>query len=103
MTLSDATAGASIRYTTDGSTPTASSALYSTAITVSSTTTVKAIGIKSGLTNSAVASATYTIGSTGGRVRPSPTPPTSGRTSTSTTRACPAPPSRPNWTPSSPP
>uniref|UniRef100_UPI00389953D7 chitobiase/beta-hexosaminidase C-terminal domain-containing protein n=1 Tax=Actinacidiphila alni TaxID=380248 RepID=UPI00389953D7 len=64
MTISDATSGASIRYTLDGSTPTASSTLYSAPLTISSSTTVKAIGIKSGSTNSAVATASYTIGTT---------------------------------------
>ncbi|MET0236008.1 MAG: chitobiase/beta-hexosaminidase C-terminal domain-containing protein [Kibdelosporangium sp.] len=63
VTLSTATSGATIRYTLDGSTPTASSTLYSGPITISSSTTVNAIGIRSGLANSAVASATYTIGS----------------------------------------
>jgi hypothetical protein len=61
VTLSDSTSGATIYYTTDGSTPTTSSAVYSSAIAVNSTTTVKALGAKSGDTNSAVASATYTI------------------------------------------
>jgi hypothetical protein len=62
VTLSDSTAGSSIRYTVNGSTPTASSTLYTGPITVSSSATVQAIALKSGLTNSAVASATYTIG-----------------------------------------
>ena len=39
-------AGAEIHYTTDGSTPTAESTLYSEAFTLSDTTTVKAIAIK---------------------------------------------------------
>ena len=59
--LSCATDGASIYYTTDGSTPTTSSTLYSSAISVSETTTIKAIGVKAGLENSTVSSATYTI------------------------------------------
>ncbi len=61
VTLSTATDGAEIRYTTNGSTPTASSTLYTAPFTVSNTNgtaggtyTVKAIGIKSGMTNSAV-------------------------------------------------
>ena len=60
VTLSCATGGASIYYTTNGTTPTSSSTLYSSAISVSSTTTIKAIAIK-GSDESAVASATYTI------------------------------------------
>jgi hypothetical protein len=66
VTITTTTAGAAIHYTTDGSTPTASSPLYSGPITVSATTTVKAIGTKSGLTDSAVATAVYTIGGGGG-------------------------------------
>lgn len=52
--------GATIKYTTDGSDPT-SGTTYSSAISVSATTTIKAIAIKDGMTNSNVASATYTI------------------------------------------
>ena len=61
VTISCATSGATIYYTTDGTTPTTSSAQYGSAITVSSTMTVKAIAVKSGMTNSEVASALYTI------------------------------------------
>jgi Chitobiase/beta-hexosaminidase C-terminal domain len=64
LTLADATPGAVIYYTTNGSTPTTASAVYSTALTVSATTTVKAIAIASGYSNSAVSSATYTITTT---------------------------------------
>ena len=56
-----AEAGATIYYTTDGSTPSASSTQYSGAISVSSTTTIKAIATKSGSNDSQVASATYVI------------------------------------------
>ena len=51
--------GAEIRYTTDGSTPTAESTLYSAAFTLSNTSTVKAIAIMGGQT-SEVASKTFT-------------------------------------------
>ena len=51
--------GAEIRYTTDGSTPTAESTLYSAAFTLSNTATVKAIAISGGQT-SEVASKTFT-------------------------------------------
>ena len=46
--------GAEIRYTTDGSTPTAESTLYSEAFTLSATTTVKAIAIKDGVSSEVV-------------------------------------------------
>ncbi len=61
VTLSCATVGAAIHFTIDGSTPTAASTTYSGAISVPSTTTIKAVATASGLSASAVASATYTI------------------------------------------
>jgi len=70
VTISDTTSGASIYYTTDGSTPTASSTHYTAPITVSATKTVKAIAVASGYTNSAVASAAYTITVAGGLPSP---------------------------------
>src|SRR5207302_1980227 len=48
-------------YTTDGSTPTTSSAVYSTPISVSSNTTVNAIATAFGFSQSAVGSAVYTV------------------------------------------
>jgi Chitobiase/beta-hexosaminidase C-terminal domain len=65
VSISDSTSGATIHYTTDGSTPTTSSAVYSSAITVSTSTTLKALAVASGLSQSAVASAAYVI-QTGG-------------------------------------
>lgn len=58
-TITCATSGASIFYVTDGSTPTSSSTLYTGPVTLTSGQTIKAIGIKSGLVDSAVASAVY--------------------------------------------
>jgi len=61
VALSTATSGATIRYTIDGSTPTASSAVYSVPIALTQTTTIRAMAVASGMTDSDVASATYTI------------------------------------------
>jgi hypothetical protein len=63
VTISDATSGATIYYTTNGTTPTTSSSVYSSPISVTTTETIKALGVKSGDTNSAIGSATYTISS----------------------------------------
>lgn len=57
--------GATIRYTTDGSTPTTGSTLYGGAFTLTDTKTVKAKAWKTGMTESAVASATFTKGTVG--------------------------------------
>jgi len=61
VTITAATSGAEIRYTTDGSEPVASSSLYSSPLMVSATTTIKANAFKSGMNNSATATAVYTI------------------------------------------
>jgi Chitobiase/beta-hexosaminidase C-terminal domain len=63
VSISDSTTGAKIYYTTNGSTPSASSTLYSGPITVSTTETIKAIASASGYSNSFVASAAYTLSS----------------------------------------
>lgn len=61
IAISDSTAGATIYYTADGTTPTTGSTVYSNALTVSATETIQAIATASGYTTSPVASATYTI------------------------------------------
>ena len=57
--------GATIHYTTNGSTPTASSTQYTEALTLSDTTTIKAIAVSGGQ-SSAVTTKTFTKGSGGG-------------------------------------
>ena len=64
-TISCATAGASIYYTVDGSTPTSASTAYSGAIALSDTTTVKAVAVKDGVSSS-VTTKVFTKGSGGG-------------------------------------
>ena len=61
VTLACATAGATIRYTLDGTEPTSSSTVYSAPITISGTTTIKAKAFKSGYVASDTVSATYTM------------------------------------------
>ena len=61
VTVSTKTEDATIFYTTDGTEPTENSTAYTEPITVSETTTIKAIAVKDGYNNSSVASATYKI------------------------------------------
>ena len=61
VTISDTTVGATIYYTTDGTTPTATSTLYAGPISVSSTETIQAIATATGYAQSALATAAYTI------------------------------------------
>ena len=60
VSMGTTTSGATIHYTTDGSDPTTESPSYSIPFTVSATTTVKAVVIKSGMANSTMASQLYT-------------------------------------------
>jgi len=61
VTIADTTSGAGIYYTTDGSTPTTSSTLYTKAIAVSQSETINAIATAANYSQSAVASAVFTI------------------------------------------
>lgn len=62
VVLTCATSAATIYYTTDGEVPTTASTPYTgTAIAISTGTTIKAIAVKTGLANSDVLTATYTI------------------------------------------
>jgi hypothetical protein len=67
VTISDATAGASIYYTTDGSTPTTASTLYSGPVSIATTTTLQAIANNSA-GSSSVTSGTYTITTASGPI-----------------------------------
>lgn len=61
VTIATTTAGATIRYTINGSTPDASSALYTGAITLTQDTTLRAKAYKEAMNPSAVTTATYVI------------------------------------------
>ncbi len=63
VTLTSATEGAAIRYTTDGTTPTDSNGtVYTEPIIISADTTIKAIAYKPWMDSSAVCTFSYTIG-----------------------------------------
>jgi hypothetical protein len=68
ITLTTATTGATIYYTTDGSAPTASSTAYSNTAKpkITAEITLKAIAVKAGMTDSDVFTAVYTINTSGG-------------------------------------
>jgi len=59
VTLADATPGASIYYTLDGTMPTTNSTLYTGGLIVSNTAVLQAIAAASGAVNSAAASASF--------------------------------------------
>ena len=61
MTITTETAGATIYYTTDESTPDETSTAYTGPIHVDANTTIKAIAMKDGFTSSAVKTAAYTF------------------------------------------
>jgi hypothetical protein len=67
VTITSSTSGATIRYTTNGTTPTSTTGtVYSAPVGIAATATLKAIAYKSGMTDSSVTSATYTINTGGG-------------------------------------
>lgn len=66
VTLSCATAGTAIYYTTDGTAPTTDSTPYKGSFTLTATATVKAIAIKSGMRDSDVLTVTFTRQTSGG-------------------------------------
>jgi hypothetical protein len=58
--LTDTTPGATIHYTTDGTSPSASATVYSGPITIASTETVQAVAIANGFSPSPVSAKSYT-------------------------------------------
>jgi glucosylceramidase len=62
VTISDATSGAAIYYTVDGSTPTASSPKYTAPVSIAASANLKAMAAATGDSNSSVVSGAYTIG-----------------------------------------
>ena len=64
VTIGTSTPGATIRYTTNGTDPTATSTAYTGPISVSATTTVLARAFAAGMNPSTVIAATYTINRT---------------------------------------
>jgi len=71
VALSDATAGATIYYTTNGSAPTTSSLRYSGAISIASSTTIEAMAVAPGYANSGLVRADYLITTPKGPTIPS--------------------------------
>ncbi len=61
VAITSSTSGATIYYTTNGSTPTTSSAVYSGPVSVAASETLQAIAVASNYSNSPAATATYTI------------------------------------------
>jgi len=61
VTLADATNGATIYYTTDGTTPTTSSSTYTSAIPFAVDMTIEALGMASGYTASTVAQGVFRV------------------------------------------
>ena len=84
VTLTSKTEGATIYYTVDGTVPTTSSKVYSGSISVTGKATIKAFAVKKGMTNSTLATATYSISSMANK---STTGTTYPKTSTSKSKA----------------
>jgi len=61
VTMSTATAGATLYYTTDGTQPTSASTPYSSRITLNTNTTLGVVAIKNGMGNSQISIENYTI------------------------------------------
>jgi len=89
VSISTVTPNAVIYYTTDSTTPTTNSLVYSVPLTLSGGATVKALGVATGFSNSVVASASYSSAQTATPIfTPSIGPITNG---TSISISCPTP------------
>src|SRR6185436_43086 len=62
VSISDATPGVTIYYTTDGSTPTTASSQYTGPILIAGNVTLKAIAVRTGWSQSLVGTAIYHFG-----------------------------------------
>lgn len=62
VSLSTSTAGATIYFTLDGSTPNSQSTVYTDPLSVRSTTTLKAVALKTGMTTSMITETTFSFG-----------------------------------------
>ena len=74
VTISSVTPSAIIFYTTDGTTPTTNSAIYTTPISVPGTEILQAFATYTGFANSTIESSQYTIGNMTGTPTFSPAP-----------------------------
>ena len=74
VTITCATDGADIYYTTDGSFPSTNGMLYYAPFTVSETVTVNAVALKAGMADSEIAFATYTLSPAGETTPPAEGP-----------------------------
>lgn len=88
VTITCATSDANIYYTTNGDTPTSSCTHYTAPFSIDATTTIKAIAIKSGMTESEVASATFTKSGGGGGTSATITYNLTTNTSSTTFNSC---------------
>ncbi|HZM02246.1 MAG TPA: glycoside hydrolase family 9 protein [Candidatus Saccharimonadales bacterium] len=75
VALSSSTPGATIYYTTDGTVPTTSSAVYTGSFSIASSTAVNALAALSGMGNSGVATANFTLATATQIAGSLPTPP----------------------------
>lgn len=89
ITISNATPGATIYYTTDGSTPTTNSPVYTAPFVIMGGTTVSAFGVANGYINSAVRTVVYSLVTTATPAFAPPTSPLAYSTSISVSCATP--------------